>query len=245
MPRQQQTAKNKIHDLLDEVKTLRDTIRVDLKLATMELRDEWKSLEKKVPDASAAVDQIKDATSETMERLAGELRVFRDRLRGGGQPVVTIAAIMSKPPVTCVPSDTLGHAVSLMWDRDLGWLPVLSPESRLVGVITDRDAAIAACTRGLRMEELRVESVMSTNLVSCAPDATPEQALGLMRSGRVRRLVVVGSDGAVSGVVTLSDLARVYAGRGEAAADAARLAEIVEALATITEPGGTSGPTIN
>ncbi|HEY0712841.1 MAG TPA: hypothetical protein VGF45_09225 [Polyangia bacterium] len=66
---------------LENLKTLRDEIRLDLHLAGMDLRDEWRALERRLPTASAAAAELKDATTEWLEELSADLRKFRDRLR--------------------------------------------------------------------------------------------------------------------------------------------------------------------
>jgi chromosome segregation ATPase len=91
--------KNKVQAKLAELRTLRDEIRLDVHLATMELRDEWKKLEKQLPDPSTVSDQFKDKASdlkerasdsaaeltgkavEALDRLTTELKEFRERLR--------------------------------------------------------------------------------------------------------------------------------------------------------------------
>lgn len=66
---------------LDNLKTLRDEIRLDLHLAGMDLRDEWHALERRLPNASAAASEMKEATAEWLDDLAADLRKFRDRIR--------------------------------------------------------------------------------------------------------------------------------------------------------------------
>jgi CBS domain-containing protein len=230
MARQQQ---NKVDQQgrVEELKTLRDEIRLDLHLAGMDLRDEWKEIEKRLPDPARAFEQIKEATSETLEKLTGELRRFRARLRDAGDR--QLSRIMSRDSAACSPGDSLAQALTTMWNRDVGWLPVVDGHGRVVGAITDRDAAIAAATRGQRMDDINVESVMARPIVSCAPWDRVEDALGRMRGARIRRLPVVGEDGALAGVITLGDIARASGKAGDAHG-------LVSVFAAITEPSGSS-----
>jgi hypothetical protein len=69
---------------LNELKTLRDEIRLELHLAGMDLRDEWKKLERELPDPATAAAQLKEAASEGLDRLVTELRRFQTRLREKG-----------------------------------------------------------------------------------------------------------------------------------------------------------------
>ena len=65
---------------IDELRTLRDEIRVELNLAGMELRDEWRKLEKRLPDPARLAGEIKGVTAELVDELLAEARRFRQRL---------------------------------------------------------------------------------------------------------------------------------------------------------------------
>jgi hypothetical protein len=74
------TVRETIRDRVDQLKTLRDEIRVDLRLAGMDLRHEWKKLEKRIPEATRLAVEIKDASAEALQDLVAELRRFRSRV---------------------------------------------------------------------------------------------------------------------------------------------------------------------
>jgi len=197
----QQPLKHKLQERLSVLKALRDEIRLDLHLASMELRDEWRELESKLPDPIHAAAELKGATSKTLDRLAGELKHFQARIRRNGVSDRGVGRFMTRDPL---------------------------------GVITDRDAAIAATTRGKRMDELPVEAVMNRNVAACTEREDLDRALSLMRARRVRRLPVTDDHGRLVGVVTLADVAR---------AAARKPAEVLATLLAITEPraAATSG----
>jgi hypothetical protein len=66
-----------IRGRMDELKTLRDEIRVDMKLAGMDLRDEWKKLEKRIPETTRLASDIKTLTVEALDEVLAEVRRFR------------------------------------------------------------------------------------------------------------------------------------------------------------------------
>jgi len=239
----QQALKEKLQERFSELKALRDEIRLDLHLANMELRDEWKQIESRLPASSAAsqlkgaTSRAKGATSKALDRLAGELKQFQARVRRHGASPHTVARVMSRTVASCGAADSLARAVTTMWDADIGFLPVLGEAGALVGVITDRDAAVASCTRGRRMDELPVEAVMTRDVASCAEGDDLEDALAIMRARRVRRLPVKNDEGRLVGVVTVGDAARAWAGEAGEDDDAAGIIrEVLTALAAITEP---------
>jgi len=190
-----------------ELKTLRDQIRLDLHLASMELREEWKKLEQRLPDPRVAGQQLRDATAESVATLVGELAKFRARLLDGREGR-RLAPFMTMDVVTCGASDSVAQAIGIMWGRDVGYLPVVDDAHRVIGVITDRDVAVAAWSRGQRLEDITVASVMATIVHTCTSNDDARTALTLMRRRQVRRLPIVDDDGRLVGVVTLGDLAR-------------------------------------
>ena len=70
---------------------------------------------------------------------------------------------------TVPPSATVAEATGIMWDADCGIVPAVNERNEVVGVVTDRDIAIALGTRGQTAAEVRVSEVMSAPVVGCAP----------------------------------------------------------------------------
>jgi hypothetical protein len=64
-----------------KIQTLRDQIKVDLKLASMDLRDEWQEIEKKIPDPAQVMSDVRETAGEVLERIADQLMDFRQKLR--------------------------------------------------------------------------------------------------------------------------------------------------------------------
>ncbi len=115
---------------------------------------------------------------------------------------------MSAHVVTCHAGDTLERAAQLLWENDIGVLPVVDHEGRVVGVITDRDALMAAYTRGCALNGLLVEVAMACDPVTCTIHDEAAKIEHLMAARQLRRLPVIDESGRPIGIVTLSDLAR-------------------------------------
>ena len=116
-----------------------------------------------------------------------------------------VKEIMTPSPKTCAPNETLGAAAQLMWDADCGFLPV-QDAGKLVGVVTDRDMYIALATRNRLPSQVTVSEVATTSVSSCQPDDDVLAALATMKQKSVRRLPVIGSDGALLGVLSMNDI---------------------------------------
>ena len=114
--------------------------------------------------------------------------------------------LMTATPCYCGPEANLGTATELMWNNNCGFLPVLSVEGQLIGVITDRDICIALVTRNCLASQLTVALVMSGKLYSCGPDDDIHTALQIMSEAKVRRLPVRAQNGNLVGVLSINDI---------------------------------------
>jgi CBS domain-containing protein len=115
---------------------------------------------------------------------------------------------MTQTPVTCSPHDRLDAACLAMWENDCGIVPVVDDNGRLLGVLTDRDAAMAAWSRGVSMGAIPVDSVMCREVIACDVEDTLEDIHTAMRKARVRRIPVVDAERHLLGVVSINDLVR-------------------------------------
>lgn len=139
--------------------------------------------------------------------------------------------LMELGVVTCRVDDSLERASQLMWEHDVGFLPVVDSENRLAGVITDRDALMAAYTRGTALANVHVETAMARDVVTCTIHDEVTAVEHRMAAHKIRRVPVVDEAGRPIGVITLSDIARASLRGHEISPKGTTWA-----LATITEP---------
>lgn len=107
-----------------------------------------------------------------------------------------------------------------MLDEDLGDL-VIVEDDRPVGIVTDRDIALAVARHG-DLSGLTAADVMTPDPVTIHEDATAVDLPATMADGRVRRIPVVDDTGTLVGIATLDD---VVATAGEMLDDAATVIE--------------------
>ena len=140
--------------------------------------------------------------------------------------------LMSSPVHSCSSRDTADRAANLMWEHDVGSIAVVDPETGLVGMITDRDLAMAAHLRNQHLAEMPVLSIARPRVYSCAPDDTIAHAEQTMAAHQVRRLPVVDDEGLVVGMLSTNDLVRAASGGWRQY----KASSIVETLASISAP---------
>ena len=145
--------------------------------------------------------------------------------------------IMSEALKSCRPETNLAEAASIMWEGDCGILPVTDDGGKVLGMITDRDIAIAAGTTNRLPSEIQVGDAMSKDVFDCDPDEEIHTALETMRKGKVRRLPVINRDGVIEGILSLNDVAR-HAIKTDARKTTTELSfdDVVFTLKSISEP---------
>jgi CBS domain-containing protein len=146
-----------------------------------------------------------------------------------------VEEIMSTHVETVRMNDGLERAAQLMWEADCGVLPVIDDDSRVVGLITDRDVCMAAYTQGKPLWQMQVSSACSRKVYACRLNDSLQIVENLMRVAQVRRLPVVDEGGQLWGIVSLGDLAQ-HVHRGGGAPDGLSYASVALTLAAISQP---------
>lgn len=152
---------------------------------------------------------------------------------------VRVRDIMTADVKSCRPQDTLAVAAIAMNHGDCRFLPVADAAGRPVGVITDGDICILGATDHRPLRGIFVQEMMNKRVATCGPDTEILEVARLMRSHRIRHVPVVGDDGVLIGVVSLTDLILCAEERGERSSDPV-CHEIAAAVREIAQkhPGG-------
>jgi len=111
---------------------------------------------------------------------------------------------MTQGVVTADSGDTLQHVGELMRDRNVGSV-VICQSGRPVGLITDRDLALAVVADRIESSTAAGDHA-SRPIVTGEVEMDIEEAVALMVQHRIRRLPVIAGDDLV-GIVTIDDLA--------------------------------------
>lgn len=98
---------------------------------------------------------------------------------------------------------SIHDAALLMEQAGVGALAVLD-DGALMGIVTDRDLVRRAMAKGLA-GDARIDSVMSSPVVTIDAEADLHSAFALFREHALRRLAVV-RQGAFVGMLTIDDL---------------------------------------
>jgi CBS domain-containing protein len=95
-----------------------------------------------------------------------------------------------------------------MWNHDIGCLPIVDHEGRIIGMLTDRDVCMAAYLQGGPLTSASVTSAMSKEVYTCSEGDDTSTVETLMREKQVHRLPVVDAERRPIGIISINDLAR-------------------------------------
>ena len=114
--------------------------------------------------------------------------------------------IMEKQVVTCGPEDTLESAAMLMWNHSCGAIPIVGEDGHPMGMITDRDIAMASALQHKPLWQIKAQEVSNNRqIICCESGASAEEAVRKMGEHGVRRLLVVDGDGRIQGLLSIDD----------------------------------------
>jgi CBS domain-containing protein len=119
-----------------------------------------------------------------------------------------VSEVMTAAVKFCPLEGSVNSAAQVMWENDCGCVPIVDQQTRVVGIVTDRDLAMATYTQGRPLFDIALEPIMSKKVITCGPDDTVSFALKLMRDAKVHRLPVVDDQSKLVGILSLSDISR-------------------------------------
>ena len=120
-----------------------------------------------------------------------------------------VADICTREVVATSRSASVQQAAALMRERHVGALVVLADSAQgaqVVGIVTDRDLVIEALARGMDPTQTEVGRFSDGKLAAVGTEASLDDAIAMMKSKGVRRLLVAGEGGSLFGILSLDDL---------------------------------------
>jgi CBS domain-containing protein len=226
---------------LSELQTLRDELRLRLHLASKEAKQQWDHIEQRLLDLEKLVENeggsLRGAASDLAMAVTRAFTDFMARnLPASGPAKAPVHDAMRKRVFTVTPDDTLATAAQLMWEKDIGALPVIDDSQKVIAMITDRDVAMAAFVQWVHLSESFVATAMSQRVCTCSPDDEIGHAAEIMRKNQVRRLPVVDGAGKVVGLLSLGDIARYVRLHTPRGTSNLSEAQVNEAFVAVCEP---------
>ena len=128
-----------------------------------------------------------------------------DEVDGSAISRMQCREIMTKNVRTATRETPLSEVAAMMRDGDMGAVPVVE-NSKLVGIVTDRDIVIRSVAEGKNAATPAGEA-MTAELFTISPHDFVFEAIRLMGDKQVRRIPVVNMDGSLAGIIAMADIA--------------------------------------
>jgi acetoin utilization protein AcuB len=125
---------------------------------------------------------------------------------------------MSPKPVTITADVSITEALREMRQKQVRRLPVLDGEGHLIGIVSEKDLLYASPSPATSLSiyemhyllsRLKVSELMSTHVITVAPDVPLEEAARVMADNKIGGLPVV-EDGRLVGIITETDIFKVF-----------------------------------
>ncbi|MBL3704505.1 IMP dehydrogenase [Sulfitobacter sp. BDSS02] len=164
-----------------------------------------KSISMNIPLLSSAMDTVTEARMAIAMAQAGGIGVIHKNLdvHAQSQEVRRVKRFESGivyNPVTLTADQTLADAKELTERYGFSGFPVVDENKRVVGIVTNRDMRFA------QKDETPVRVMMtSENLAIMTEPADRDEAISLMRSRRIEKLLITDKTGKLTGLLTLKD----------------------------------------
>ncbi|MCZ6595245.1 MAG: IMP dehydrogenase [Bacteroidetes bacterium] len=162
-----------------------------------------------VPIISAAMDTVTESAMAISMAREGGIGVLHKNMTAEQQAaevrkVKRAESGMIQDPVTLKKDATVGDAQNTMREYNIGGIPIINDNSKLIGIVTNRD---------LRFEKnykRPLSEVMTTgNLVTVSKGTSLKDAEIILQENKIEKLPVVDEHGKLLGLITFRDITKL------------------------------------
>jgi len=125
-----------------------------------------------------------------------------------------VGEICNRQVVICGRDDSIQNAAELMRDNHVGDVIVVEHKEGKhfpIGILTDRDIVIEVLAEGVNLNDIVVNDVMSSELISVKEDDYIIETIEQMRDRGIRRVPVVNQEGSLEGILAVDDAIELVA----------------------------------
>lgn len=123
--------------------------------------------------------------------------------------------------VTARPEAPIREIAKLLADAKIGAVVISSDNTRVEGILSERDIVNAVASQGEAALGLSASALMTRDVVTCSPEDQVADLMAVMTEKRIRHLPVV-TEGALAGIISIGDVVRCRVQEISAEAEALR-----------------------
>ncbi len=165
----------------------------------------------RLPLVSAAMDTVTETQMAVAMARLGGIGVIHKKVSVEVQAEMVRKVKRSESgmivdPITLPPTATIGDAEHLMSEYRISGVPIVGPDGKLLGILTNRDLRFEDdMSRGV------AELMTKDDLITVPTGTTLEQARDILRGTKVEKLLVVDDAFRLTGLITIKDITKKLA----------------------------------
>ena len=165
-----------------------------------------KNITLNIPLISANMDTVTESTmAVTMARQGGIGIIHRFlTIQEQANQVLKVkrsGSVMIENPYQISQDETISTALDIMTEKEVSGLLVVDSESRLVGILTERDVLFESLDSTKLVKEL-----MTKDVITSKPGINVDEAKDILKSNRIEKLPLVDDDQKIHGLYTTQDI---------------------------------------
>ncbi len=121
--------------------------------------------------------------------------------------VARVLDLKGRNVITVQPHRTLNEAAKMLTEYKIGAAVVSGSDSRILGIISERDIVRAVSNGGAAALEHSVSRHMTEKVVTCDENSLMGDLMDVMTTGKFRHLPVV-NDGRLTGIISIGDVVK-------------------------------------
>mgnify|MGYP005640799967 FL=1 len=157
-----------------------------------------------IPFVSANMDTVTESSMAVAMARAGGIGIIHRFLTIQEQAnevlkVKRSGSVMIENPYTISLDKSIQDAQEYAEDKEISGLLVVDSDSKLVGIVTERDLLFANLSGNIR-------DIMTKDVVTAKPGVTLDDAKQLLHQHRIEKLPIVDDSGLITGLITSKDI---------------------------------------
>ena len=157
-----------------------------------------------IPFVSANMDTVTESSMAGVMARAGGIGIIHRFLTIQEQAnevlkVKRSGSIMIENPYSISPDKSVEDALDYAEDKEISGLLVVDSNSKLIGIVTERDLLFANKTS-------KIQDVMTKDVVTAKFGVTLDESKDLLHQHRIEKLPIVDDSGIIRGLITSKDI---------------------------------------